>query len=295
MRVLWVYGIIVVLIVATFTLTSSEKNSYPAASLYLLLILMIHLRRKDKNFLKINISQFQPVYMLEYLLLSSPLLICLVLHGKWLVVLFAVVGALLISAIDYNFSMHRKTVNTRVQKLIPSDLYEWKAGVRKNLMLLLGVYGLGVCLSYFVAAIPIAMVIIGLIIFDFFTANESWQMLLSFEKGPKKMLCYKIKRHALLYALINLPLVILYMLFHADLWYIPVIALIVLLSIHIYMLTIKFAYFEINGGNGANFILQLIGIVFGLIPIMIPLLWLFSLFFFKKACTNLIPLLHDYD
>jgi hypothetical protein len=180
-------------------------------------------------------------------------------------------------------------------KRIPADMYEWKAGVRRNLISLLIIYGLGICLSYFVVAIPVAMVIIGLIILNFFTANESWQILLSFEKSPKNLLFHKIKRHALLYAVTNLPFVILFMLFHADLWYIPFIVFIVLLSIHIYTITIKFAYFEINKDNGTNFILQLVGIIFGVIPIMTPLLWILSFCFFQKACTNLMPLLHDYD
>jgi hypothetical protein len=256
---------------------------------------MIHLKRRDKNFLKINISRFQTVYSVEYLVLLSPLIICLLLYGRWLVLLYVAVGTLLISAIDYNFSIRRKTFNAGIPKLIPADMYEWKAGVRRNLTVLLIVYGLGICLSYFVAAIPVAIVITGLIILDFFTANESWQILLSFEKSPEKLLFHKIKRHALLYAIINLPLVILFMLFHADLWYIPVIGLIVLLSIHIYMITIKFAFFRMDGNNGTNTMWQLIGITIGIIPITTPLLLLLSGFFFNKACMNLKPLLHDFD
>jgi hypothetical protein len=284
-----------VLIAATYKLISSEKNSYPVASLYLLLILMIHLRRNDKNFLKINIFRFQAVYLAEYLLLSSPLLICILLYGRWLALLYVTVGILFISAIDYNFSTRRKTFNAGISKRIPADMYEWKAGVRRNLVSLLIIYGLGICLSYFVVAILVAMGFIGLIILDFFTANESWQILLSFEKSPKKLLFHKIKRHALLYAIINLPLVILFMLFHSGLWYIPVIGFIILLSIHIYMITIKFAFFRMDGNNGTNAILQFIGIVIGIIPVTTPLLLLFSVYFFEKACTNLKPLLHDFD
>jgi hypothetical protein len=139
------------------------------------------------------------------------------------------------------------------------------------------------------------MLIIGLVIVDFFIPYESWQMLLSFEKGPKQMLLYKIKRHFVLYFICSLPLVILFVILHPDLWYIPFIELTILLFIHIYMITIKFAYFSLEKNTGANFILQLIGIIFGLIPLTTPFLLLFSVFFFQKACTNLKPLLHDYN
>jgi hypothetical protein len=228
------------------------------------------------------------------------LIIALLFHGKWLAWLYVVAGTLLISVVDRigirqkSLNTH-KSYNTSVQKLIPSDLYEWKAGVRKNFTLLLIIYGVGICLSYFVAAIPIAMLIIGLIISDFFIPYESWQMLLSFEKGPKQMLLYKIKRHFLLYTICSLPLVILFVLFHPDLWYIPFIEFIILLFIHIYMITIKFAYFSFDGNNRINFILQIIGIIVGLIPLTTPFLLLFSIFFFQKACTNLKPLLYDYN
>ncbi|MDR1403189.1 MAG: hypothetical protein LBJ60_05755 [Tannerellaceae bacterium] len=182
-----------------------------------------------------------------------------------------------------------------MQKLIPSDLYEWKAGVRKNLFILLAVYGLGICLVCFTVAIPVAIFITGLVVADFFIPGESWPMLLSFEKAPEKMLLYKIRRHFLLYAICNLPLIVLFILFHQDLWYIPFIEFLSLSSIHIYMITVKFACFRIDGNNHVNYALYLTGIFIGLIPVTTPFLLLISVYFFQKACTNLKPLLYDYN
>jgi hypothetical protein len=212
-----------------------------------------------------------------------------------LALLYVVAGILLISTVDCNTSIRRKVFNTNLQKLIPVDLYEWKAGVRRHLIILLIVYGLGACFSWFVAAIPIAMVIIGLIISDFFVANESWQMLLSYGKNAKKMLLHKMKRHFFLYAISSLPLVILFVIFHHDLWYIPIIEFIALLSIHIYMITAKFAHYGIDGNSSISPILQLIGVFLGLLLVTVPFLLLFSALFFQKSCTNLKTILHDFD
>lgn len=274
---------------------ADKNNTYFIASLLLLLILIIHLSRKDKNFLKINIHRFRTVYSIEYLILSIHLIICLLAYGYWLVLLWVIAGIFLISVIDWNIGAQRRKFNVKIPKLIPADMYEWKTGMRKYFTVLLIIYVSGVCLSYFVAAIPVATALIGFTVMDFFTANESWQILLSFEKSPGKLLFHKINRHALLYAVFNLPLVILFIMFHSNFWYIPVIELIVFLFIHIYMVTVKYAFYRVDGNNGINPVLQLIGVFIGIIPATTPLLLLFSAYFFGKACTNLKPLLHDFD
>ena len=294
-RALLVFCVIVVAIAMTYIVVSSEKNAYLVTSLYLFLCLMIHLKRKDKNYLKINAPHFRTIYFVEYMMLSFPLIICLLLCSQWVVLLYAVVGILLVSVVDYNMDNRCKTLNTRLQKRIPFDLYEWKAGVRKYFVLMLIIYGLGVCLSMFVAVISIAMIIIGLIISDFYLTHESWQMVLSYAMSAEKMILYKIKRHIFMYAICNLPLVILFVLFHHVLWYIPIIVFAALLSVHIYMITIKYAYYKTNGNSSISSVSQLIGIIFGLTLIMIPFLLLFTFFGFQKACTNLNPLLHDFD
>lgn len=190
MRLLPVLGVIVYAIVATCLLIAAEKNVCLIASFYLLLCLIVHLRRKDKIFLKLNISPVKIVYSVEYLIFLLPLIICLLLYGKWLVLLYVAVGTLFISSFDYRTGINSKSLkihqsfHAKVQKLIPFDLYEWKAGIRKNFIFLLIIYGLGICLSYFVVAIPVAMLIVGLVISEFFIPDESWQMLLSFEKSP---------------------------------------------------------------------------------------------------------------
>ena len=294
-RMLLVLVMILTLIVATYTLQSTMKSGYLVASGYLLLSLIIHLKRTDKNFLKINIPSFRIVCWLEYLSLSLILIVCLILHGRWLVLLSVVVGTFLISIIDYSIGSSRTTINTGLQRLISFNLYEWKAGVRRNFILLLTVYVLGIFLSFYVVAIPVAMIILGLVIVDFFGANESWQMLLSFEKSPGRLMLYKIRHHTLHYAVICLPLIALFILFHPDFWYVPVIEFVIMLTIHIYTITVKYAYYRPERGGRVNFVLQIVGIVLGLIPITAPFLLLFSIFFFQKACTNLKPLLYDYD
>jgi len=294
-RMLLVIALMLMLIAVTYKLQSTVEYSYLVASGYLVLSLIIHLKRTDKNFLKINIPSFRMVCWLEYLLLSLFLIISLVLHGRWLVLLFVVAGTLLISIIDYSVVIGRTTINTRIQRLISFDLYEWKAGIRRNFVLLIIIYVSGVCLSFYLAVIPVVMVVLGLIIVDFFGANESWQMLLSFEKSPGRLMLYKIRHHTLHYAVICLPLIALFILFHPDFWYVPVIEFVIMLTIHIYTITVKYAYYRPERGGRVNFVLQIVGIVLGLIPITAPFLLLFSIFFFQKACTNLKPLLYDYD
>ena len=295
LRTFLVLGLLVVTSIAAYLLIAAGKDVFFVASLYLILCLLIHLKRSDKEFLNINAPHFRAVFFIEYMIFVLPLIIFLLLYVEWLVLVSVVIGILIVSTANFTIGKRRKTFNTHVQKYIPFDLYEWQAGVRKNFIVLLIVNVLGICLSWLVAAIPVTMIISGLIITDFLITPEPWPLLLSFEKNAAKMLLHKMKLHILLYTICSLPLIILFFVLHHDLWYIPVIVYSALISIHLCMITIKYAHYSIAGSNHLSPFVQFLVIFTGLTVIALPLLLLFSAVFFEKACVNLKPLFHDFD
>jgi hypothetical protein len=226
--------------------------------------------------------------------LSIPLIICLLLRRQHLTALCLVICGLGISTVKINRSKQRKTLNTRLQQYIPSGMYEWKAGVRQYLYVLIIIWLLGLFAAFFVAGIPIAMLMFGVLMFDFYKTNESWQMLLSCQKNAGKFLYFKIKQHLTLFCILILPLLIVFMIFHFEFWYIAVIEFIILLSIHIYSIVLKYAFYS-HSRSVVNPVFLTTGIVIGLIPITTPLLWLFSIYLFLKAQANLHFYLHDYN
>ena len=280
--------------ITIYEVSKQIQSSALASGIWTLLIASIQIKRSDKIFLHINMEFDKLIYCFEYLLLSIPFIICLLLHRQWLLAICLVLFCFGISFVKINRKKQQKTLNTRLQQYIPSGMYEWKAGVRQYFFILIIVWSLGLCIPFFVASIPITMLIIGVLMFDFYKSNESWQILLSHQKNADKLLSYKIRQHSLFYGILNLPLIILFLIFHPERWYLPVIVFIILLSIHIYCILLKYAFYSDNRST-VNPIFQMIGIFVGLIPLSTPLLWFLSIYLFIRARINLYPYLNDFN
>jgi hypothetical protein len=279
---------------AVYAASGKMPDAAAISGIWTFLIVLIHAKRPDKNFLHINLYSNKLICSVEYIILSIPLVICLWLQQQGLLsicLVFTILGA---GFIKIDLKRRPKTLNTCLQQYIPSGMYEWKAGVRQSFFPLIIVWVLGLSTSFFVASIPVAMLIIGLLISDFYKANESWQILLSCQKNAVKILYYKIKQHFIVYTIIHLPFFILFLIFHFELWYIPVIEFIILLSIHIFCILLKYAFYSPDR-SAINPFFHLTGLLIGLIPFTTPLLYLFSGYLFMKARTNLYPYLNDYN
>jgi hypothetical protein len=288
--------IVLVLIVFTtiYAASKEKQNVMFISGIWTLLIISIHTKRQDKIFLRINIEFDKLICSTEYSLLSIPIIVCLLIHSQWLPFIGIVFVTLFLGFVKINMRQQKKTLNTCLQQYIPFGMYEWKSGVRQYFYPLIVAWLLGLCTSFFVVGVPVAIFIIGILIIDFYKENESWQMLFSYQKNTTNILYYKIKQHLMFYVITNLPLFILFTIFHFELWYIPAIEFIILLSIHIYVIVLKYSFYSYDR-NMVNPAFMIIGIFIGLIPLTTPLLWLFSIYLFLKARTNLYPYLYDYN
>ena len=274
----------------------SRRTQYAAlaSGVWAFLIAAIHGKRPDKTFLHISMDYDKLIYTIEYLCLSIPLFFCLLLHRQWLSVIGLVCFCVGTGLIKMERRDRPKTRNNRLLQHIPCDMYEWKAGVRQYFFLLITIWLLGLCTSFFVAGVPVAMLITGLLTVDFYQTNESWQILLSFRKSADQLLWYKIIQHGLFYLLLNIPLIAMFMIFHIQLWYIPVIVFITLLSTHIFRIVMKYAFYS-HDRNTVSPVLAAAGVLIGLIPPLAPVLWLLSISLFIKARTHLSFYLNDYN
>jgi hypothetical protein len=281
------------LLVVIYTASEKEQNACCMACIWGFVLFFIHVKRADRRFLQIHMHFAQWICGIEYIILSLPITICFLMHQWWLIALSLIVGAFAIGFIKIWEKRQSKQSNTCMQAYIPHDAYEWEAGVRKYLYAIITVWLFGFCLSFFTPVTPIAIGILGLLIIDFYEENESWQMLISYQKSANRLLYYKLKQHLLLFTILILPLIVTFLLFHPVLWYILFVEYIVILSIHVYSIILKYAFYS-HGRSTINYGLLLIGLSVGLIPVTTPLLWIFSVYLFCKACTNLNLYLNDY-
>ena len=272
---------------------SDKPGNYIVSSVYLVVLVLIHTRREDKKFIKIHFNNYRFIYLAEYLFLSIPLLIGLSYFGHILILLVFALSISFIVNIDINTK--QRSWNTKIQRLIPEKCFEWKSGIRKKLFLILMVWFLGMGASYFVGSVPIVIFILGLILLTFYEKGESIQMLLAFEKGTRQFLLHKIKNHLFLFSIIIIPLISAFLIFHFDKWYIPVVEYFIFMSLHIYVILMKYAFYEPNKKSGAIQIYSSIGALGIFFPIFIPIVWMLTIWFYFRASENLTFYLNDYN
>ncbi len=291
-RILVLLAISFLLVIFLYLQTSKVPNSIYTSIVVCLLILTLHNKRVDKLFLKINFNSYKWIIFFEYLLLSLVLLVSLVINGFWYLAIFTI--AILGIIVQLNFSIKSKSYNTRIQKWIPNECFEWKSAVRTLFPIMLSIWLIGFSFSFFVASVPMAMAIIGIISLNFLEKNEPYQMITVFEKDPNKFLLLKIRRQLAMLLVIWAPLIISFQIFHYTLWYIPIVILLIFCILQVYSILVKYSFYQPNGKSAAAQIFVGIGIIGIMLPIFAPLVLLLSMRFYFKAKQNLSYYLNDY-
>ncbi len=275
-----------------YTMTLDKLNSQFVSFGMVLLITTIQLKRKDKLFLKTHFSNYKRIILTEYALISLPILCLLFIHYQWssLIVFFS-----LLVIVNLDWRPRHSSLNTKLQALIPSASFEWKAGIRKQLYFIVPVWVITVLTSFFIGSVPITIFILGISTLSFYERCEPYQMILSYELNAKQFLFQKIKRQLQLFSIITIPLIVLFILFNTNRWYIPIAEYLIFCFIHIYVIMTKYAYFEPNAKSPAAQTFGVLGLIGGLIPVFLPLVWLLTLWFYIKSINNLNYYLDDYN
>ncbi len=291
-RFIFFICLVVFLGVLLFQNMSDKTISQYITLSFIGLILYIHLKRADKVFLKSHFANYKTLMFAEYIVLSIPVLVCILLHKQWISLLYF--SALPI-IVHLDIKTKYSSLNTKLQKLIPSDAFEWKAGLRKQFFILVPLWVIAAVTSFFIGSVPIAILIFGVAIISYFEKCEPYQILLSYELNAKKLIQHKIKRQIQLFSIITIPLIGLFLLFHANRWYIPLAEYAIFCFIHIYMLLTKYAFYESNKNTSAPQAYGIIGMFGFIFPIFLPVVWLLSVLFYKKSIKKLNFYLNDYN
>jgi hypothetical protein len=292
-RTIFLIGLLIFIGFGLFMQTASTPNSFYMTGLYLLIITLIQVKRPDKLFTEINFYNFKLIFLIEYLLLTLPLSICLIYHKQWMQAISVVVLTLLIVNLD--FKLKRKSLNTSIQKLIPSDCFEWKGGVRKTFVLIVALWIIGLGTSFFVGSVPVVIFILGILPLSFYEKGEPVQMILAYEMGTSRFIMHKIKMHLALFTILSIPLIIAFLFFHPGLWYIPIAEFFIFITAHIYVILLKYAFYQPNNKSNAAQVFVSIGAIGMIIPVFIPVIWLLSIRFYFKSRENLNFYLNDYN
>ena len=292
-RILFVVISIAFLGLMLFQGTGMVPHVYLALLIYLALIFFIQVKRKDKFFLKSHFDNYRLIYFVEYLLLTIPLISCLIYHKQWLALPILFAALLFIVQFDLRYKLH--TLNTIFQRWVISDSFEWKGGIRNAQLYLLPIWIIAMGTSFFIGSVPIALLILGIIPLSFYEYGEPLPMLLAPELNTKKFVHHKLKVQFIQFSVITFPLIIAFLLFHVEYWYIPLGEYFLFLSMQTYTILIKYAYYEPNIKSSAANTYRSIGSVGLVLPFFLPIIWVMSFWFYLKSLENLNIYLNDFD
>jgi len=82
----------------------------------------------------------------------------------------------------------KSNLNSIFQKIIHSDNFEWKSGLRKNLFWFVGIWFIGLLNSFFIGSVPIVIFILGTLVLNFYEKHEPLEILIANELNSIKFL-----------------------------------------------------------------------------------------------------------
>ncbi len=258
------------------------------ASLFLLLI---HLARTDKKFLKILHCRPLQVYAVDYgLFLLFPLAWLLYVGAYWH--FLAVFGfALGLIFLPFTLPQFNQPLLLFSNIWIPAIAFEWKSGFRQYFTFVMVLWASGFGLCQYEVAIPLLISALTLLSSCFYLACEPLPMLLVFGKTPKQLLQHKIYWQLLLFWGFISPLVVLFLVFHLQYWYLMLYFLVSSSLAQIFAILYKYTVYRPATQATLNlFIYVLFGSIFLFIlilPLFVPVGIFVLVRYYRKAVQNL--------
>jgi len=268
-----------------------EKGAWILITLIFITCLSIQLSRSDKLFVftHINNSYFE-IYT-EYVALSLPFSITSLLTDQWFcypVLLFSLLPVPMI-----RFNVKRTTMLRNISFIIPPSDFEWISGFRKSFVLLVPIYFLALAFSWF-RILPLFLLwFFTISILPFYNECESMHILREGNLSPEKFLKNKISRHFRYLLLLSAPVLIVNTIFNFDDWLVNFVFIPVQLSLIVFAISLKYAFYRPNQKFiSKNILLSFISIS-SVIPYFLPLPVIMSVIYYRKAKNNLSNYLDD--
>ena len=291
-RLIFLLGLAAYLFFAVYVKLQDPSYKDLIVGLFAFIIFGIHTKRKDKIFLNLYSPQPQIIFFIEYLLLSLPILVLLVYYQFWLHTFFMIAFIFVLPFLKT--PLKKYSINTWLQKQIPNDNFEWKAGIRKQFILFMSVWLIAFFTSFFIGSVIIALFILGIVVMSFYEKNESLPMLLAKEESPKTFLKRKIWSHLLTYLSVMIPLFFSFIIFHPAHFYIPLLEIIIFSILIVYNILLKYAFYLPNEKAGGTQIFSAIGSISVLVPFVLIIVLVLGIKFWFQAHRNLKFHLHDF-
>ncbi|WP_187261438.1 hypothetical protein [Pontibacter beigongshangensis] len=255
------------------------------------LVLSLHLSRSDRQFVKLYAAQPWMIYLCEYVLLTVPLLLLLLLTPYWYLGGALLAAMALVALLPYSYKP--SAAGFSYSRWLPAQNFEWIAGFRK--------YGLYILLLYLVALLLVPVKLLSLfllwfitsILLGFYQECEPLHLLRLSGAGAAGFLRKKLLQHLKLYLLFCLPLLLIYIMFHLDMWYLPLVFMLLLCLNVCFFILSKYAFYRPGMSLAGSSLLSSLAMLSSLLPFLILLPLVMNVRFYAKAVSNLNSYLDD--
>lgn len=255
------------------------------------LLLTIHVKRKDKRFLSRLSFPSNYIFFTEYLMISLPVVIITARCFPILIVPF-LIFAFLLSL--FNLRNERSKASTRNFSFIPSQLFEWKAGIRSiSFTMFISIYLFCYVGFLFPYVSLVVCWILNSIICSFYQQTESRFIIRSIASNSRQLVLRRILLAIKAQAILLLPIHILYAIIYNDQIIISMVAYLLFMIILVFCIISKYAFYEPNQSGGPSSIYLGLGQLSVFIPILIPLPVLLSIVWYPKAIKKLNIYFYD--
>lgn len=277
----------------TYTHLKSFPNCFAATLVIGLIIFAIHFSRNDIHFLRNLSNKSWRIFFIEYSIICIPFFIMILFTDYWYNILIIIAMILIVSNIKLS-SFKRINIGI-LNKFIPDMNFEWKSGVRKNVVSLLLFYIVALGLSFYQYASLISLWLMLGIIASFYFESEPLNVLLANGLNAKQFIKTKLLSHLKLYLIVILPVLFVYSIFNKDLILITIIFFILSVINFVFFILTKYSSYIPGYKQSANSIYIGIAMASVFIPILVPLPLIMCFRNYNKSVTNLNQYLDVYD
>ncbi|TXK44270.1 hypothetical protein FVR03_13900 [Pontibacter qinzhouensis] len=276
---------------ALLQVLTSLVGAAVVAGVFVMLVLSLHLGRSDRQFVRLFTEYPARLFLVEYLLLSVPLLCLLLFTPFWYAGMVVGVAVALVAHLP--FSYKPAAVGLNFSRFLPAHAFEWLAGFRK--------YGLYIVLLYLVALLLVPVKLVSLFVLWFITSLlmsfyqecEPLHILRLREQEGSAFIRNKLLQHLKLYLLLCLPLLLVYTAFHLEMWYLPLVFMLLLCLNVCFFILSKYAFYRPGCSLSGSSLLGSLAMASSLLPFLILLPLVMNIRFYAKAVSNLNDYLHD--
>lgn len=258
-----------------------------AAGIVVYLFYNFHKNRRDIAFIAKHFEKAKSQMLVEYQLFLLPVSIACLFTNYWYC--FFILHVLIFAIPFMNFKTESTFKFSFITRFFKDD-YIFISGVRRNLISLIILFLLALVLSPLKLFPLVALFLFNNVMFSFYEANESVQMLQASQQTPKQLMASLLNSGVKKMVLVNFPILLINSIFNPDLWMFNMYFFAYNVLILATVIALKYEHYQYKSTSN-NFQIKLIILILGLfIPYLLPL----AIIFYIQSRTGAVKNLSHY-